>query len=217
MSALVEVDGVCAQAGGRAVLDEVSLRVGEGERVALVGENGAGKTTLLEIVLGLRAPSAGRVRVLSRAPLAAGVGFVLQQPGETLFPWLTLAQSFAMPLRAAGVPRAERERRVAQARALLDAGAQLDPRARPGELSGGQRQLAALVQAVAASTRLLVCDEPLSAIDGERRVGLRRALRALCERPSGPSLLFVTHDPLDVRELATRVIELPARATRGAA
>ena len=214
MSPTLRADGVEVAIGGRAILGGVDLAVEEGERVALIGANGAGKTTFLETVLGLRAPSAGTCRVLGAPPPAAGVGYVAQDPAVGLLPWYSGRDNVLLPLRCRGAGADERRRALSAVRERLDPDADLDLGARPPNLSGGQRQLVGLMRALVSSPRLLVLDEPFSAMDAPSRVRLRAALRAHAEAEGRVATLFTTHDLDDMLELASRVVMIggaPAR------
>lgn len=208
---LLEIDGVDVFIGGRAILRRVSLRVERGERVALVGPNGIGKSTLLRVVLGLRAPDAGRVRVLGGDPPARDVGFVPQDPGPSLLPWLSVRDNVLLPLRIRNAGAAETERALASVRELLDPHSEIDLAAHPPGLSGGERQLVTLMRGLSSSPRLLLCDEPFSAMDAPARARLRESLRRMSEAEDGPALLFTTHDLDDMIDLATRVVVIEGR------
>jgi NitT/TauT family transport system ATP-binding protein len=192
------------------ILAGVTLCVRPGERVALLGDNGAGKSTLLDVVLGLRPVSAGEVRVFGRPPPSPDVGFVPQTPGESLLPWLSVRDNVLLPLRAREIPCDDGM--FEAARRAVDPEGSIDPRAFPQALSGGQQQLVALMRALVGRPRLLLCDEPFSAVDAPGRVRLRRALDAVCR--AGPALLLVSHDVEDVLALADRAIVLAGRPAR---
>ena len=196
---------------------EVDLTVDAGETVAVLGPNGAGKSTLLRTIAGLAPLAQGRVRLdgQSLADVAAGVdlppedrsvGLVFQD--LLLFPHLDAVANVAFPLRAAGRSRHEADD---EARGWLERLGLADRAgARPSELSGGEAQRVALARALAARPRALLLDEPLSALDAERRDEVRRTLRQhLRAHHAGPCLL-VTHDPLDAAVLADRVVVLEA-------
>ena len=205
MSEELLLTGLVVELGGARVLDEVSLRVAAGTRTALVGPSGAGKTTLLRVIAGLTEVSAGRVqlgsRVLDGVPAhRREIAVVFQEP--RLLAHLSVAENVALPLRAARVGRSERQ---AQALALLEEVGlgRLAERRVPG-LSGGEQQRVALARALCADPQLLLLDEPLGALDPERREELRALLvRVLTER--GLTSLLVTHDRAEAAELGERV------------
>ncbi|MEF2277520.1 ABC transporter ATP-binding protein [Deinococcus sp. YIM 134068] len=180
--------------GGPPVLEGVSLSVAAGERLALLGVSGSGKSTLLRCVAGFETPDGGDIRVAGRSVLGVpaerrGVGLVFQAP--LLFPHLTVRENVAFGPRVAGLPDAEVRRRVDEMLVRTDLMAQA--RARPHQLSGGQAQRAALARTLAARPRLLLLDEPLSALDAPLRRRLREWLVTLLDGQDVPSIL-VTHD-----------------------
>ncbi len=178
----------------------------------LFGPSGAGKTTVLRLVAGLDRPDAGTVRVggetwsdaargIHLRPQERRVGFLFQD--HALFPHLDVAANVGYGL--AGLPRAEREARVQEVAGRLHAGDLL--RRMPGELSGGQRQRVALARALAPRPRLLLLDEPLSALDAPAREVLRGELRAAL-RESGVPAVVVTHDRVEALALGDRLVVL---------
>ncbi len=213
MTAVVELSGVCVEIDGARILDRIELVVREGERVALSGPNGAGKSTLLDVVVGLRRPQRGCVRVLGRTPPDRAIGFVPQDAGASLLPWLSARENVALPLRIAGVRAPERTAAIERARRRVDPGSTIDLDAPPDALSGGQRQRVAMMRALVGEPALLVCDEPFSAADAAAREAARATLRELCEA-NGRALIIATHDQDDVRELATRVVHLERPGAR---
>lgn len=214
MSLVVEVERVDVAVGGRPVLVGVELAIAEREVVALLGANGVGKTTLLDVVLGLRAPRAGTVRVLGASPPSRDVGFVPQDPGAGLLPWLSVHDNVGLPLRLRGEPADRVEQAVSTVIARFESIWRIDATRRPDGLSGGERQLVALLRALVAAPRMLVCDEPFSALDAPARERLREVLRAVCADPHGPAMLLVSHDVEDVLSLADRALVLSGRPAR---
>lgn len=204
MAPLVELRDVGVTLGGRDVLRGVTLTVEESERVAIMGANGAGKSTLLDVVLGLR-PCRGVVRVLGARPPHPRIGFVPQDPGASLLPWFDVRRNVLLPLEVRGEPT---EGALEAVLAALDPAGRIDPRASPAALSGGQRQLVALLRALVGRPRLLVCDEPFSALDAPARAQLSAALLAACSGPGAPALVLVTHDAASALALASRVVVL---------
>ena len=189
--------------GARLVLDDVRLRVAPGELVCLVGASGCGKSTLLRIAAGLDAAFDGSVRVDGRAqsgPTPA-VGVVFQEP--RLFPWCSVADNVAFEAGGA----APDDARVASL--LEDVGLREHAAALPRQLSGGQAQRVALARALASHPRVLLLDEPFSAVDAFTRMKLQDLLADLVRR-SGVAALMVTHDIDEAAFLADRVLVLEA-------
>jgi len=195
----------------RPVLADVSLVIGPHEVVALVGPNGAGKSTLMDVVVGLRRPTTGEIRVLDGVPPSMRVGFVPQDPSGSLLPWLSIRDNIGLPLRVRGAARDAVARAVDAVVARYDALWHIDLDGDPVRLSGGERQLVALLRALVAGPELLACDEPFSALDAPSRERLRDVMRAACRAEDGPAMLFVSHDVDDVMRLADRVVVLAGR------
>ncbi|HEU4534441.1 MAG TPA: ABC transporter ATP-binding protein [Polyangiaceae bacterium] len=190
-------------AAGGAALDGLHLEVREGEFVCVVGPSGGGKSTLLGVLAGLLRPTAGRA-LFRGAPLEGpGPERTLVPQSGALFPWLTARGNVEFPLRTRGAPARERR---ARALALLDrVGLAAFADRYPHELSGGMRQRAALARALAAEPRLLLLDEPFSALDLETRARARAELvRAWAE--AGYAAVLVTHDVPEAVVLADRVV-----------
>ena len=204
------LDHVDVELDGRRIVEDVSLEVASGERLALLGPSGAGKSTLLRVVSGLERPTAGRVLVdgtdVTGLPAhRRGIGLVFQD--AALFPHRTVAENVDFGPRVAGLPRAERAARVAEALALVgleEAGAR-----DPATLSGGEAQRVALARALAPRPGTLLLDEPLGALDGPLRLRLQEDLRALFERLS-LTVVHVTHDVGEAFALGDRVAILRA-------
>jgi molybdate transport system ATP-binding protein len=193
---------------------DASLRVGDGEVLAVLGPNGAGKSTALRALAGLVPLDEGRIAVGGDAwdepatgawrPVAErGAGLVFQD--YRLFPHLGALDNVAFGLRARGVHR--REARAAASSWLERVGLGDVASRRPGQLSGGQAQRVALARALAAEPALLLLDEPLAALDARTRLELRGELRRYLGGFAGPTLV-VTHDPLDALVLADRIVVL---------
>ncbi|MFG2825657.1 dipeptide ABC transporter ATP-binding protein [Kitasatospora sp. NPDC048365] len=211
---LVEVDGVSKAYGGRPVVREVSLRLAAGETLGLVGESGSGKTTVSRIVLGLEEPDSGAVRLdgqpwsglpeRRRRALRPRLQAVQQDPLSSFDPRWTVARVIGEALARTGVPRGRA--RTARTTELLDqvglSAALLERR--PTELSGGQRQRVAIARALAPAPRILVCDEPVSALDVSVQAQILDLLDDL-RRDTGLAMLFISHDLGVVQHLADRV------------
>lgn len=196
-------DGLVRRFGSRVAVDDVSVTLQAGTVLGIVGESGSGKTTLARILLGADAPDAGTVTI-PHADDAARRRFVAQDPRAAFNPTWSLRRSLAEALRAAGVARADIP---ARAEALMHE-VELEPALldrRPSALSGGQLQRAAIARALAADPRILILDEPLSALDVS--VGAKiLALLARVRDERGVALAVISHDLAVIGEIADRVV-----------
>ena len=184
-------------------LQGLDLLVEPGELVAVVGASGSGKSTLLSILSGLDVPTAGSARVgqdllaLSRRERVAfqrhTVGFVWQQTGRNLLPYLTAVENVALPMVVSRVPRAERARRAGDLLELLGVAPQSGRR--PSEMSGGQQQRVAIAVALANAPQVLLADEPTGELDTATSAEVLAAFRD-ANTELGVTVLVVTHDPL---------------------
>ncbi|GAB2821631.1 ATP-binding cassette domain-containing protein [Alpinimonas psychrophila] len=204
------------------VLTDVSFAVEEGSNVGLVGESGAGKTTLLRILLGLAIPSAGQVfsdgmpfDARDRKQLRAYrrmTQTVFQDPYSSLDPRQTIGQILAEPLRSLGITTNATEIRQHMAESLRAVGLPTDITKRyPAEFSGGQRQRIAIARAIAPNPRVLLADEPVSALDVSTRIKVIDLLAELgrgVDGRTGMSVVLVTHDLGVVAALCDRVVIL---------
>ncbi|MFJ3669595.1 ABC transporter ATP-binding protein [Streptomyces sp. NPDC090106] len=201
----------------RRALHDVSLTVAPGETVGIIGETGSGKSTLARAVLGLVRASSGTVRVDGedvtghtarqwRALRRRGViQYVFQDPLRSLDPDLTVAESLAEPLLVRGTPRQEAAARVREFLPRVRLTEDLLDRL-PGELSGGQRQRVAVARALVTEPRLVILDEPVSALDSANRVQILQILKEL--RADGVALVFISHDLGSVAGVADRIAVL---------
>jgi len=204
--AFLRIEDVTKRFGHFTALDRISLTVSPGEFVCFLGPSGCGKTTLLRAIAGLDLQDAGRIemdgRDVSRAPPAArDFGIVFQS--YALFPNLTVAANVGYGLVNRRWPRRKVEERVAE---LLDlVGLPEQGTKYPVQLSGGQQQRVALARALATSPRLLLLDEPLSALDARVRLRLREQIREL-QRRLGVTTIMVTHDQEEALTMADRIV-----------
>lgn len=204
---MLEVRDITVRFGERTVLDRVSLNVGEGEVVALLGPSGSGKSTLLRAVAGILPPDAGSVLVDGAPvdtlpPHRRRVGMVFQD--EQLFPHFDVAGNVGFGLRMQGWSTADAARRVAE---LLDVvGLAGFAERRVQRLSGGEAKRVALARALAPRPAVLLLDEPLTGLDHELHERLVTDLGAVL-RAAGTTALLVTHDRAEASALAARTVE----------
>ena len=187
-------------------LDRVSIEIEQGEFVCLLGPSGCGKTTLLRLIAGLSDLDEGDIllegRALTGLPARKrGFGIVFQS--YSLFPNMTVAENIGYGLKIRGTPRSETSRRVTELLELVKLPHVAD--SFPGQLSGGQQQRIALARAIAVDPRVLLLDEPLSALDAKVRAELRGEIRQV-QRSLGIPTLMVTHDQEEALALADKII-----------
>jgi NitT/TauT family transport system ATP-binding protein len=184
-------------------LEGVDLEVAGGELVCLLGASGCGKSTALNLMAGLDRPSAGHVDAVGRP--------ALMFQDAALFPWLTVQENVALPLRLAGASRAERARRADELLERVHLAGQGSRR--PHELSGGMRQRVALARALAQDADLLLMDEPFGALDAMTRDLLHDELERLWAA-TGLTVVFVTHNVREAARLGDRIVLLTSRPGR---
>jgi sn-glycerol 3-phosphate transport system ATP-binding protein len=172
----------------------------------VLGPSGCGKSTTLRLVAGLETASAGRIVIAGRdvtqlPPARRGISMVFQS--YALFPHLSVAENIVFGLKVREVPRPERDKRLKEAAGILGLGDLLDRK--PSQLSGGQQQRVALGRAIVARTPVCLMDEPLSNLDAQLRVEMRREIRDL-QRRLGITMLYVTHDQIEAMTMADQVV-----------
>jgi spermidine/putrescine ABC transporter ATP-binding subunit len=202
---LLSIRNVAKHFGKNVVLRDISLDVAEGEFLTILGESGSGKTTLLRIIAGFETASAGEVwmgeeRLDRQPPYRRRVNTVFQH--YALFPHLTVEQNVAYGLRVAKRPEAEIASRVSEALEKVKMSAHA--KSKPSKISGGQQQRIALARALVNRPRLLLLDEPLSALDANLRRQMQVELKSL-QREVGISFIFVTHDQEEAMVMSDRI------------
>ena len=190
---------------GAPAVDGVSATIAPGEFFSLLGPSGCGKTTTLRMIAGFEAPDSGSIAldgsdITSLPPERRGMGMVFQN--YALFPHRDVAENVAFGLRMRGIGRAEIATRVRDALALVRLTSFEDRR--PSQLSGGQQQRVALARAIVIRPSVLLCDEPLGALDKKLRQAMQFELKAL-HRQLGLTLVYVTHDQEEALTMSDRI------------
>ena len=197
---------------------DIGLSVSQGEFIAILGPSGCGKTTLLRMIGGLIAPSRGDVQMRGQTILRNNAA-AEQRRGELafafqesrLFPWFTIEENIALPLRLRGVQQSERIQRARELCALV--GLTGFEKSRPGQLSGGMRQRASLARALSVSPKLLLLDEPFGALDAMTRDQMNIELQRICATTNA-TVVLITHSIAEAVFLADRVVVLTPRPGR---
>jgi len=204
----IELKHVSKNYGGVTVIRDLSLSMETGEFVVLVGPSGCGKSTLLRMIAGLEDISGGEItiggKVVNNMPAKErDLAMVFQS--YALYPHMKVADNMSFALRLGGVPKAERDTRVAEAARILGLENLLDRL--PRELSGGQRQRVAMGRAIVRNPRAFLFDEPLSNLDAKLRVRMRGEIKALHQR-LGKTTIYVTHDQTEAMTMADTIVVL---------
>lgn len=205
-SAAIKLDKVTKRFDGKVLaVDEVTLDIAAGEFFSLLGPSGCGKTTSLRMIAGFEHPDSGRVQVgghdITDLPVhRRDMGMVFQS--YALFPHRTVAENVAFGLRMREVPKPEIARRVQAALSQVALTGMEDRK--PGQLSGGQQQRVALARALVVEPPVLLCDEPLGALDRKLRQQMQFELKELQKR-LGVTLVFVTHDQEEALAMSDRI------------
>ena len=218
----IELEGVTkryqTRQGSTLALSDVSLSVGRKEFLVLIGQSGCGKTTLLRILAGLIQPTEGEVRVGGGSLWSGGrrddealskLGLVFQD--ANLFPWYSVEDNIALPLRLRGVGKGERHKRAHELSELV--GLTGFERSYPRELSGGMRQRVSIARALSYNPEILLMDEPFGALDALTRDKMNLELQRIAAA-SDATVVFVTHSINEAVFLADRVVLLSARPGR---
>ena len=202
----LSIDHLEKSFGPNRVVKDFNLGIEKGEFISLLGPSGCGKTTVLRMVAGFETPSSGAIRIDGQdvthlRPNQRNIGMVFQS--YALFPNLTVADNVAFGLKVAGMAKDGRDQRVAEMLKLIGLD-HLGTRY-PFQLSGGQQQRVSLARALAVQPRVLLLDEPLSALDAKIRVSLRTEIRAI-QQKLGITTIFVTHDQEEALSISDRIV-----------
>ena len=204
--AFLELEGVRKAFAETVAVENFDLAADKGEFVSFLGPSGCGKTTTLRMIAGFELPTAGSIRidgndVTNRPPNRRNVGMVFQS--YALFPNMTVADNIGFGMKVRGRPRDQIRQRVGELLELISLGGRGERY--PWQLSGGQQQRVALARALAIEPKVLLLDEPLSALDAKIRVALRHQIRAI-QRQLGITTVYVTHDQEEALSLSDRVV-----------
>src|SRR4051794_9654927 len=207
MAAIV-LDHISKVFGDVLAVDDVSLRVEDGEFMVLVGPSGCGKSTILRMIAGLEEVTAGEIeigdeQVTDLEPKSRDIAMVFQN--YALYPHMTVEQNLGFGLKLQHLPKTEREERVHDAATIL--GLQDMMTRKPSELSGGQRQRVAIGRAMVREPKAFLMDEPLSNLDAKLRIHMRAELQRLHDRLK-TTTVYVTHDQVEAMTLGDRVAVL---------
>jgi NitT/TauT family transport system ATP-binding protein len=193
------------------ILQQVSLRASAGEFLCLLGPSGSGKTTILNLVAGFARPTSGRVTYGDQDVGSPGPDRAVVFQDAALFPWLTLKDNVAFPLKLQGLGSADRARRSEELLRLVHLWRFRDRH--PHELSGGMRQRGAIARALATDPSVLLMDEPFAALDAQTREILQGELERIWSA-TRKTVIFVTHNVREAVRLADRVVLLATRPGR---
>ncbi len=197
--------------GSTSVLSNISLEIQNGERAVILGPSGCGKTTILRLIAGFIAPDSGSITInrglvakdgrIFLPPEKRNIGMVFQD--LALWPHLTVRGNIEFPLKSRGISKEKRDEKIQKILELV--GMQGFDRRKPVELSGGQQQRVALARALVPEPEVLLMDEPLSSLDFELNLRIRKEILRLHEK-LGFTLLYVTHDRDEAFDIATRIV-----------
>ena len=206
--AFLEIDRLHKDYGPVEVLKDIDLSIEQGGFLVLVGPSGCGKSTLLYTIAGLEAITRGEIRIDGRTvndlpPSKRDIAMVFQS--YALYPTMSVAENIGFGMEMRGVPKAERERAIAEVAKTLQIEHLLSRR--PAQLSGGQRQRVAMGRALVRDPKLFLFDEPLSNLDAKLRIEMRTEIKRL-HQSLGTTIVYVTHDQIEAMTLATRIAVL---------
>jgi iron(III) transport system ATP-binding protein len=208
---ILELKKVSKDYSGRQAVKDLSIEVAQGERIVILGPSGCGKTTVLRLLAGFIAPDTGSIVINGETVAANGKNF--KEPEErnlgmvfqdlALWPHLTVIGNLEFGLKAKGIPVKERERRINEILKLIRMEEYIH--ARPANLSGGQQQRVALARALVMYPKILLMDEPLSSLDFELNIQLRKEILRI-QQQIGFTLVYVTHNLEEAFDIATYVV-----------
>jgi len=201
----VQVRGLVKKYNEKVVVDQLDLTVEKGEFMVFLGPSGCGKTTTLRCIAGLEIPDGGEIAIgdatVTRLPPAdRDIAFIFQS--FSLYPHMTVRENLSFPLRAVRTPADDMERRVNEAARILHIERLLDRK--PGKLSGGEMQRVAIGRAIVRRPKVLLMDEPLTALDAKLRTEMRAEIKRL-QSDLGATTIYVTHDQLEAMSMGDKI------------
>ncbi|MDO4565891.1 MAG: ABC transporter ATP-binding protein [Oscillospiraceae bacterium] len=206
MSDLLRVEKLCKSFSGHTVFKDVNCHIKAGEFISLLGPSGCGKTTFLRCVIGLIPPDSGRIFLEGEDITELRTdkrGFSIVFQDYALFPHMTLYDNVAYPLKLKKLPKKQLHERVMDA--LSSLGIQDAAKKHPAQLSGGMQQRAAIARSLVMGSRLMLLDEPFSALDAMVKVDLSDELKSL-QKQFNITMIMVTHDQIDAISLSDRIM-----------
>jgi len=206
----IKLNQVSKSFGETEVIPPLDLTIEDGEFTVFVGPSGCGKSTLLRLIAGLEDITSGHIEIdgadaTNVPPAKRGLAMVFQS--YALYPHMSVRRNIAFPLKMAGVPADEQDRRITAAAQALNLTDYLDRR--PGQLSGGQRQRVAIGRAIVREPSAFLFDEPLSNLDAALRVGMRMEISELHKKLE-TTMIYVTHDQVEAMTMADKIVVLQA-------
>lgn len=208
---MIAVSRLDMKLGTTVALADVSMDVAEGEMVVVLGPSGCGKSTLLRAIAGLAPSAGGEIRIDGEVVCGTSADRSLVFQGDALLPWRSVLANVELPLELRGIPRRERRRK---ATGLLDeVGLGGFERHRPGQISGGMQQRVQIARTLVGNPRVVLMDEPFSALDARTRANAQGLLLEVC-RKRRSTVIFVTHDVDEALLLADRIVVLSERPGR---
>lgn len=208
---MISIQAITKYYGGHLIINNFSLDIEKGERVAILGHSGCGKTTLLRLLAGFNFPDSGQIIIDDvlvavagknlKEPEARNLGMVFQD--QALWPHFTVRENLEFGLKARGIKKEERNTCIQQILQNIQMENYIN--AKPNELSGGQQQRVALARALVLNPKIILMDEPLSNLNFELNIQLRQEILRI-QKEIGFTLVYVTHDRDEAFEIATRIV-----------
>lgn len=204
------IDNICKEFDDKSIIEGISFTVEQGAFISIFGPNASGKTTLLNIISGLTLPSSGHIEWQDKSGQER-ISYVFQNYEESLLPWKSVADNITLPLKLKGVPKSERLNRLKNMfdRFNID----MDENKFPYQLSGGQKQLVAILRSLIVEPDVLLLDEPFSALDFQKRLYLQSVLLEIWQQ-TNITIIFISHDLDEAIYMSDKVILLGGKPSK---